>query len=73
MPVSTEGGVFAGADILGTPMAIWLVQAIVVITLTRVLSYSLHYVGQPRVIAEVRIRWVGWGLLGERLQATAGA
>ena len=52
-----EGGVFAGQDILGTPMAIWLVQAILVIALTRLLAMGLHYVGQPRVIAEV-CEWV---------------
>lgn len=54
MAGSIEGGVFAGADLLATPMAIWLVQAILVIALTRILAFLLHYVGQPRVIAEVR-------------------
>lgn len=61
--MTVEGGILSGQELLATDFARFLCQVIVVVALTRFLAVLLHYVGQPRVIAEV----IGGIMLGPSL------
>ncbi|KAI8053025.1 Sodium/hydrogen exchanger family-domain-containing protein [Syncephalis plumigaleata] len=63
--MSTDvGGILAGSNPIkynsGNPLPLFLIQALVIILLCRLLQYPLSYLRQPRVIAEV----IGGILLG---------
>ncbi|KAI1713689.1 sodium/hydrogen exchanger family domain-containing protein [Ditylenchus destructor] len=51
--VSTEGGIFSGKSLLNSPLALFLVQATIIITLSRLIHGVLYKFRQPRVIAEI--------------------
>jgi len=47
------GGVLAGANPLHSTVALFLLQVVIIMATTRILAYGLHYLKQPRVIAEI--------------------
>ncbi|KAJ3163569.1 K(+)/H(+) antiporter [Geranomyces michiganensis] len=60
-PTMTAAGTFlAGENPLKDPVALFLLQALIIICISRVLAVGLSYLRQPRVIAEV----IGGILLG---------
>lgn len=54
-PAHTEatGGFINGADPLDSPVGLFLLQVVIIMTTTRVLAAGLNYLKQPRVIAEI--------------------
>ena len=59
----------AGTNPLKDPIALFLVQALLIVILSRVLAVGLGYLRQPRVIAEV----IGGILLGPSLLSRSEA
>uniref|UniRef100_A0A914Q044 Cation/H+ exchanger domain-containing protein n=1 Tax=Panagrolaimus davidi TaxID=227884 RepID=A0A914Q044_9BILA len=51
--VSVEGGIFTGKGVLNSPLALFLVQATIIISLSRFIHLFLSRLRQPRVIAEI--------------------
>uniref|UniRef100_A0A914ZH98 Cation/H+ exchanger domain-containing protein n=2 Tax=Panagrolaimus TaxID=55784 RepID=A0A914ZH98_9BILA len=51
--VSTEGGIFTGKGVLNSPLSLFLVQATIIISLSRFIHIFLSRLRQPRVIAEI--------------------
>jgi Kef-type K+ transport system membrane component KefB len=51
--VSLEGGIFTGKGVLNSPLALFLVQATIIISLSRFIHLFLSKLRQPRVIAEI--------------------
>lgn len=52
-PLEGTGGFINGADPLESPVGLFLLQVVVIMTTTRVLACGLGYLKQPRVIAEI--------------------
>ena len=63
MRTLSEGGVVSGVSVLSDPLGLFLVQAIIIIAISRLLSVFGSYLKQPLVIFEV----IGGILLGEFL------
>lgn len=63
------GTFLAGENPLHDPIALFLVQTLIIVTLSRVLAVGLGYLRQPRVIAEV----IGGILLGPSVLSRSAA
>ncbi|KNC97065.1 uncharacterized protein SPPG_07462 [Spizellomyces punctatus DAOM BR117] len=64
-----EGSILSGKNPLTDPVALFLLQALIIIVLSRLLAILLGYVRQPRVIAEV----IGGILLGPSVLSRSAA
>uniref|UniRef100_A0A914DUA4 Cation/H+ exchanger domain-containing protein n=1 Tax=Acrobeloides nanus TaxID=290746 RepID=A0A914DUA4_9BILA len=51
--VSVEGGIFSGKGLLSSPLALFMVQATIIISLSRIIHRFLMPLRQPQVIAEI--------------------
>lgn len=52
-PTEGAGGFINGADPLESPVGLFLLHVVIIMTTTRALAFGLGYLKQPRVIAEI--------------------
>uniref|UniRef100_A0A915HN23 Cation/H+ exchanger domain-containing protein n=1 Tax=Romanomermis culicivorax TaxID=13658 RepID=A0A915HN23_ROMCU len=48
-----DGGIFTGSGVLATPLSLFFVQAMIIISLSRLLHFFLGKINQPRVVSEI--------------------
>jgi len=64
---SSEGGIFSGKGLLSSPLALFLVQTTIIVSISRLIHHLfLRRLRQPRVIAEI----IGGICLGPSLLGT---